>query len=82
MGKLGFGRTPLSRVSRADLEQEFRDAGFAVREVIRVSAPLLSDKWVVLAERSEEMGLFRDISGAMQGTGAQAGSETGLKPLL
>lgn len=51
LGKLGFGRTPLSRVSRADLEQEFRDAGFTVREVIRVSAPLLSDKWVVLAER-------------------------------
>ncbi len=52
LGKLGFGRTPLSRVSRADLEQEFRDAGFAVRQVIRVSAPLLSDKWVVLAERA------------------------------
>jgi SAM-dependent methyltransferase len=51
-GKLGLGRTPLSRVSRADLEQEFRDAGFAVREVIRVSTPLLSDKWVVLAERA------------------------------
>jgi len=51
-GKLGLGRTPLSRVSRADLEQEFRDAGFAVREVVRVSTPLLSDKWVVLAERS------------------------------
>jgi ubiquinone/menaquinone biosynthesis C-methylase UbiE len=51
LGKLGFGRTPLSRVSRADLEQEFRDAGFQVRQVIRVSAPLLSDKWVVLAER-------------------------------
>jgi len=51
-GKLGLGRTPLSRVSRADLEQEFRDAGFAVREVVRVSTPLLSDKWVVLAERA------------------------------
>ena len=51
-GKLGFGRTPLSRVSRRDLEQEFRDAGFAIRSVIRVSAPLLSDKWVVLAERA------------------------------
>src|SRR5262245_24158689 len=51
-GKLGFGRTPLSRVSRQDLEQEFRDAGFAIREVVRVSAPLLSDKWVVLAERA------------------------------
>lgn len=51
-GKLGLGRTPLDRVSRRDLEQEFRDAGFAIREVVRVSAPLLSDKWVVLAERA------------------------------
>jgi SAM-dependent methyltransferase len=51
-GKLGLGRTPLSRVSRQDLEQEFRDAGFEIREVVRVSAPLLSDKWVVLAERA------------------------------
>ena len=51
-GKLGLGRGPLSRVSRRDLEQEFRDAGFAIREVIRVSAPLFSDKWVVLAERA------------------------------
>lgn len=51
-GKLGLGRTPLSRVSRADLEQEFRDAGFAIRQVVRVSTPLLSDKWVVLAERA------------------------------
>jgi SAM-dependent methyltransferase len=50
-GKLGIGRTPLSRVSRADLEQEFRDAGLKIREVVRVSTPLLSDKWVVLAER-------------------------------
>jgi ubiquinone/menaquinone biosynthesis C-methylase UbiE len=51
-GKLGLGRTPLDRVSRQDLEQEFRDAGFKIREVVRVSAPLLSDKWVVLAERA------------------------------
>ena len=51
-GRFGLGRTPLSRVSRQDLEQEFRDAGFAIRSVIRVSAPLLSDKWVVLAERA------------------------------
>ena len=51
-GKLGLGRAPLSRVSRQDLEQEFRDAGFEIREVVRVSAPLLSDKWVVLAERA------------------------------
>ena len=52
VGKLGFGRAPLSRVSRADLEREFRDAGFAIRQVVRVSTPLLSDKWVVLAERA------------------------------
>ena len=52
VGKLGLGRTPLSRVSRKGLEQEFSDAGFVIREVIRVSAPLLSDKWVVLAERA------------------------------
>lgn len=51
-GKLGLGRAPLARVSRQQLEQEFRDAGFDIREVIRVSAPLLSDKWVVLAERA------------------------------
>ena len=51
-GKLGVGRTPLDRVSRAGLEQEFRDAGLQVREVVRVSAPLLSDKWVVLSERA------------------------------
>jgi SAM-dependent methyltransferase len=51
-GKLGLGRAPLSRVSRADLEQELREAGFAIREVVRVSTPLLSDKWVVLAERA------------------------------
>ena len=51
-GKLGIGRSPLSRVSHRDLEQEFRDAGFVIRQVVRVSAPLLSDKWIVLAERA------------------------------
>jgi ubiquinone/menaquinone biosynthesis C-methylase UbiE len=51
-GKLGLGRSPLDRVSRRNLEQEFRDAGLAIRSVIRVSTPLLSDKWVVLAERA------------------------------
>jgi SAM-dependent methyltransferase len=50
-GKLGLGRAPLSRVSRKDLEAEFAAAGLAIRDVIRVSTPLLSDKWVVLAER-------------------------------
>ena len=52
LGRLGIGRTPLSRVSRKELDQEFTDAGFAIRKVIRVSAPLLSDKWIVLAERA------------------------------
>jgi SAM-dependent methyltransferase len=52
VGKLGLGRTPLSRVSTNDVHEEFRQAGLAIREIIRVSAPLLSDKWVVLSERS------------------------------
>jgi 2-polyprenyl-3-methyl-5-hydroxy-6-metoxy-1,4-benzoquinol methylase len=52
LGRLGLGRTPLSRVSRKELEQEFTEAGFAIRDVIRVSTPLLSDKWIVLAERA------------------------------
>jgi SAM-dependent methyltransferase len=51
-GKLGLGRPPLSRVSRKELHQEFTDAGFAIRKIVRVSTPLLSDKWVVLAERA------------------------------
>jgi len=51
-GRIGIGRPPLSRVSRKELEKEFADAGFAIRKVIRVSAPLLSDKWIVLAERA------------------------------
>jgi SAM-dependent methyltransferase len=51
-GKLGLGRAPLSRVSRRDLHEEFRQAGFVVREIVRVSTPLFSDKWVVLAERA------------------------------
>jgi ubiquinone/menaquinone biosynthesis C-methylase UbiE len=51
-GKLGLGRAPLSRVSRNDLEAEFAAARLAIRDVIRVSTPLLSDKWVVLAERA------------------------------
>jgi ubiquinone/menaquinone biosynthesis C-methylase UbiE len=52
IGRLGIGRPPLSRVSRKELEKEFTDAGFAIRKVIRVSTPLLSDKWIVLAERA------------------------------
>jgi SAM-dependent methyltransferase len=51
-GKLGLGRAPLSRVSRDELHDEFRRGGLTIREIVRVSTPLLSDKWVVLAERS------------------------------
>jgi SAM-dependent methyltransferase len=51
-GRLGLGRTPLSRVSTRELHEEFRRGGLAIREIVRVSTPLLSDKWVVLAERS------------------------------
>jgi ubiquinone/menaquinone biosynthesis C-methylase UbiE len=51
-GKLGLGRTPLSRVSTADLHEEFRQAGFKIAQIVRVSTPLLSDKWVVLAEKA------------------------------
>jgi SAM-dependent methyltransferase len=52
VGKLGLGRTPLSRVSSRELHEEFRQGGLVIREIVRVSTPLLSDKWVVLAERS------------------------------
>jgi hypothetical protein len=38
-------------VSRAGLHEEFHQAGFRIVEVVRVSTPLLSDKWVVLAEK-------------------------------
>lgn len=51
-GKLGLGRTPLSRVSTDELHEEFRQAGFRIVEIVRVSTPLLSDKWVVLAEKA------------------------------
>jgi SAM-dependent methyltransferase len=51
-GRLGVGRAPLSRVSTGELQEEFQRAGLAIREVVRVSTPLLSDKWVVLAERA------------------------------
>jgi SAM-dependent methyltransferase len=50
-GKLGLGRPPLSRVSSRGLYEEFRQGGLTIREIVRVSTPLLSDKWVVLAER-------------------------------
>ena len=51
-GRLGLGRPPLSRVSRKELDRSSPMPGFAIRNVIRVSTPLLSDKWIVLAERA------------------------------
>lgn len=48
--KMGFRTKPIkNRVSREELEQEFRNAGLAVRRVIPV-ARFFSDKWVILAE--------------------------------
>ncbi|HTU66937.1 MAG TPA: class I SAM-dependent methyltransferase [Steroidobacteraceae bacterium] len=51
-GRLGLGRSPLSRVSTKELHEEFRQGGLTIRQIVRVSTPLLSDKWVVLAERA------------------------------
>ena len=53
-GKLGLGRTPLSRVSTRELHEEFRAGGLAIRQIVRVSTPLLSDKWVVLGGATRE----------------------------
>jgi sigma54-dependent transcription regulator len=46
---LRLTRTPLVRISRAELEQEAREAGLRVRAVLPV-ARVFSDKWVVLCE--------------------------------
>jgi hypothetical protein len=46
---LGLTKTELSRVSRDQLEQEFREAGWTIREVIPV-ARFFSDKWIVVGE--------------------------------
>jgi ubiquinone/menaquinone biosynthesis C-methylase UbiE len=46
---LHLTRTPLVRISRADLEREAREAGLCVRAVLPV-ARVFSDKWVVLCE--------------------------------
>jgi ubiquinone/menaquinone biosynthesis C-methylase UbiE len=47
---LGLNPKPIkNRVTRAEMEQEFRAAGLSVRKVFPV-ARFFSDKWVVLAE--------------------------------
>jgi len=48
---VGMAKNPLVRVSRAQLEQEMRDAGLAIRGVFPV-ARVFSDKWVVLCEKA------------------------------
>jgi len=48
---VGLAKNPLVRVSRAQLQQEARDAGLKVRAVLPV-ARVFSDKWVVLCETS------------------------------
>jgi SAM-dependent methyltransferase len=46
---LGLTKTELPRVSRKQMEQEFRDAGLAVAEVVPV-VRFFSDKWIVVGE--------------------------------
>jgi SAM-dependent methyltransferase len=47
--RLGLARRSMERVSRAQLEQEFRDAGLRVHRVIPVTR-VFSDKWIVVGE--------------------------------
>jgi len=54
-GIFGLSRDPLPRVSRGQLEQEFRDAGLAVTRIFPV-ARFFSDKWIVLGEPAEASG--------------------------
>jgi SAM-dependent methyltransferase len=49
---LGLARKPLARVSRRELEEEFRQAGFVIRAIVRVSWPVFSDKWIVVGEHA------------------------------
>lgn len=45
----GLTREPLARVSRAQLQREFSEAGISIRKVIPV-ARIFSDKWIVVGE--------------------------------
>ncbi|MDH3626304.1 MAG: class I SAM-dependent methyltransferase [Acidobacteriota bacterium] len=46
---LRMTKTPLERVSRREMEDEFREAGIKIRRVIPV-ARVFSDKWIVVGE--------------------------------
>ena len=48
---LGLTSRPLDRVSRKDLEREFREAGLTVRGILPI-ARVFSDKWIVVGERA------------------------------
>jgi len=50
--RLGLTRRKLPRVSRAEMEAEFRGAGLVVRQIIPV-ARFFSDKWIVVATTAE-----------------------------
>lgn len=52
LSALRLTRRSLERVSRAGLEQEFRDAGLSVRRVLPVTR-VFSDKWIVVAGRGD-----------------------------
>jgi hypothetical protein len=49
---LGLTKTDLPRVSRAQLQQEFRDAGPVVQDIIPV-VRFFSDKWIVVGASAE-----------------------------
>lgn len=53
MQALGWTRRTLARVSRAEMEREFRQAGLTIRKIVPVRRGL-SDKWVVLSERRSD----------------------------
>jgi SAM-dependent methyltransferase len=54
---LGLLQDVPERVSRSELESEFRDAGLTIRNVIPVRR-WLSDKWIVLAEATHDEPAF------------------------
>ena len=49
LSSLGLTNKSLQRVSREQLEQEFHEAGIAIRRVLPVTR-VFSDKWIVLGE--------------------------------
>lgn len=50
---IGLDDRPFERVSRRDLDREFRAAGLRVRRVVRGGFPGFSDKWLVVGEADD-----------------------------